>query len=166
MLVQEDGPNMVAWLDVEGDARLEVSYCPDNYPALNVRLCTLTDGVLAAHVLKLVEEGWTLQKCNVSLPAVDYAKAAQKTDSECPLGIVATCPHAKEGDCFCSDSDVDKRAEQILQIAIDGLREYYPHLNNPEVVEELKKKVIVPDTGDNQADYEATRDAIEKQIGI
>jgi hypothetical protein len=127
MLVQEDGPNMVAWLTVEGDTRLEVEYSPDNYPALNVRLCSLTDRELSVHITdNLLPNGWTVQKWNLSIPQ--------------PI----------------------TREDQIFQTAVEGLQEYYLSLTDRKLVAKIKKKVTVPDTGNDQADYETTRDAIEK----
>ena len=49
----------------------------------------------------------------------------------------------------------------IVQIAIEGLVEHYPQLNRKSVVESVRKQVKVPDTGNDQADYENVRNQIE-----
>ena len=60
-----DGPNMVAWLSLQGSDRLEVSWCPDNYPALTVQVVRISDAELATHInTELVD--WTILKCQLS----------------------------------------------------------------------------------------------------
>jgi len=55
-----------------------------------------------------------------------------------------------------------ERSKEILNEAIDGLVEYYPQLRDTDVLLNINRWVDVPDTGDDQADYLATRDQIEK----
>ena len=49
----------------------------------------------------------------------------------------------------------------IVQVAIEGLVEHYPQLKRKSVVESVRKQVKVPDTGNDQADYENVRNQIE-----
>jgi hypothetical protein len=49
----------------------------------------------------------------------------------------------------------------IVQLAIDGLTEYYPKLGKPTFAAKIARKVVVPDTGNAQADYENVRNQIE-----
>lgn len=54
------------------------------------------------------------------------------------------------------------REDRIFQAAIDGLVEYYPPLGKPGVPSLCRNRIMVPNTGNDQADYETTRDAIEE----
>ena len=64
MLATGEG-NFVAWLDMDDEGhRLEVSYAPDNYPALNVAVVNLSDEELADHINEKLQ-GWIVQKCNI-----------------------------------------------------------------------------------------------------
>jgi hypothetical protein len=54
------------------------------------------------------------------------------------------------------------RAEELFKQAVDGLREFYPALRNKSVRLLLRGAVTVPDTGNDQADYETVRDQIER----
>jgi hypothetical protein len=57
--------NIIAWLSLgDNNMRLEVSYCPDNYPALNVKVVNLTDTQLAEHINTKLQ-GWLIHKCNI-----------------------------------------------------------------------------------------------------
>ena len=49
----------------------------------------------------------------------------------------------------------------IVQVAIEGLVEHYPQLKRKSVVESVRKQVTIPDTGNDQADYENVRNQIE-----
>ena len=53
------------------------------------------------------------------------------------------------------------RADKLFDAAVEGLTEYYPALKRPEIVAEIKGKVEVPDTGNDQTDYETVRDRVE-----
>jgi hypothetical protein len=53
----------------------------------------------------------------------------------------------------------------IFDSAIEGLKEYHPELHNPKVVEEIRSLVEVNNTGNNQRDYEETRNQVEKHLG-
>jgi len=56
------------------------------------------------------------------------------------------------------------RADELFQQAVDGLREYYPALRNKTVRSLLRGAVTVPDTANEQADYETVRDEVERLI--
>jgi hypothetical protein len=57
------------------------------------------------------------------------------------------------------------REVQIFNSAVEGLREFYPDDVFVEaVLAEFRAKVIVPDTGNEQADYEETRRLLEGLI--
>jgi hypothetical protein len=62
MLTSEE--NIIAWLPIQDDVRLEVSYNPSNYPCLNVMTVTLTDQQLVDHINNNLE-GWYIQKNNL-----------------------------------------------------------------------------------------------------
>ena len=67
------------------------------------------------------------------------------------------------------EEDLEKKDERltdacIIQSAIDGLREFYPVLNNPLVVEDVRIQVVVRDTGNHQADYQRVRDQVERLV--
>jgi len=55
------------------------------------------------------------------------------------------------------------RGTQLLAAAIEGLTEFYPDvLHDPAILEDISQRVTVPDTGNNQLDYEHVRDQVEK----
>lgn len=54
------------------------------------------------------------------------------------------------------------RAERIKEAAVSGLVEYYTCLHDGTFVEEVKSGLKVPNTGNNQLDYENVRDQVEK----
>jgi hypothetical protein len=56
------------------------------------------------------------------------------------------------------------RKKDIIDAAVNGLREYYPILADTAVAEGIGKFVIVPDTGNDQKDYKKVRDRIEKLV--
>jgi hypothetical protein len=76
LLTGDDG-NMVAWLTLEGDRRLEVTFNPGNYPALNVGVVTLTDEQLAAHINGNLG-GWHVRKCNIEGVNVENGYVAEE----------------------------------------------------------------------------------------
>ncbi len=45
----------------------------------------------------------------------------------------------------------------IVEDAIKGLTEYYPELADVSLAARIAQKVQVPDTGNDQADYESVR---------
>jgi len=62
MLSNDD--NYISWLTIGPDQRLEFSFCPDNYPKLNVKLVEMTNEQLCDYIQsKLV--GWTSHKLNL-----------------------------------------------------------------------------------------------------
>jgi hypothetical protein len=62
LLDNED--TIIAWLTIDRDTRLEVSYVPKNYPALTVKVVTLTDKQLVEHINSQLG-GWHIRKANV-----------------------------------------------------------------------------------------------------
>jgi len=56
------------------------------------------------------------------------------------------------------------RAEKLTEQVIDGLREYYPELDNDRITSQIKARVTVPDTGNDQKDYENVRDQVEAKV--
>lgn len=60
------------------------------------------------------------------------------------------------------DLPTSTREEQIFSDAVDGLREFYMPLHDPSFVSTARSRISVPDTGNDQKDYEAVRDAIEE----
>ena len=59
-------------------------------------------------------------------------------------------------------SRTQKRAERIKEAALSGLQEYFACLHDATFVAEVKSTLIVPDTGNDQLDYENVRDQVEK----
>ena len=57
------GSDYVGWMRLGKGLWLEVSLCPDNYPALNVATIERTDEQLAEHIRTKV--GWTVHKLNL-----------------------------------------------------------------------------------------------------
>ncbi len=55
----------------------------------------------------------------------------------------------------------EKACPTIVQNAIEGLVEHYPQLKRKSVADAVRKQVTVPDTGNDQADYENVRNQIE-----
>ena len=68
-LLTGDG-RLAAWLRLEGNERLEVTYSPGSYPALNVRVVSSTDKQLAKHINANLG-GWFVQKCNLAGVKID-----------------------------------------------------------------------------------------------
>lgn len=56
------------------------------------------------------------------------------------------------------------RAAEKFSVAVQNLREYYPQLLDPAVVDDLRQKIEVPDTGNDEDDYCVVRDEIERHI--
>ena len=54
------------------------------------------------------------------------------------------------------------RADLLFQDAVSGLTEYYVCLMDSSLVGEFRSVVRVPDTGNDQLDYENVRDQVEK----
>lgn len=59
----DSGSFEVWWL--HEDKILAVSHCPENYPATMIHTMTLGDAV--TELLRLIAEGWRLEKCSDSL---------------------------------------------------------------------------------------------------
>lgn len=56
---------------------------------------------------------------------------------------------------------MQNRAKQIVEAALSGLLEYYPCLGDSTLVGEIEAAVKVPNTGNDQLDYENVRDQVE-----
>lgn len=68
ILLVNDGGDFQAWLTVPGTCEWrEISWRPDNYPALHTAEVTATEEELAAYIQKNFV-GWTVRKMN--LPGV------------------------------------------------------------------------------------------------
>ena len=52
----------------------------------------------------------------------------------------------------------------IVQTAIEGLTEFYPELADTAIADTIRKKVEVPETGNDQTDYEKVRDQVERLV--
>jgi hypothetical protein len=61
----EDGDDFNAWIRLEDDIRLEVTWRTGNYPSLSVKLCKVNDDDLFAHLLKEFDSSWTVRKLNL-----------------------------------------------------------------------------------------------------
>lgn len=57
---------------------------------------------------------------------------------------------------------LNERERGIFEDAVSGLQEYYACLNDGTLVGELESFIVVPDTGNDQLDYENVRDQVEK----
>jgi len=55
-----------------------------------------------------------------------------------------------------------KRERRIIETALQGLFEYYVCLSDSTLVGEIEESVQVPNTGNDQADYENVRDQVER----
>ena len=55
----------------------------------------------------------------------------------------------------------EPKGTAIVQVAIEGLVEHYPQLKRKSVADAVRKQVKVPDTGNDQADYQNVRNQIE-----
>jgi hypothetical protein len=80
-LLVNDGDDMLAWLDLVGNHRLQVSYCPGNHPALNVGVVELTEEQLAAHINSRCA-GWLVRKCNCDGVNIVGGYVAEPPDAE------------------------------------------------------------------------------------
>jgi len=57
-----------------------------------------------------------------------------------------------------------ERASNLFRNVVSGLTAYYPDLKDEAMVVEIRAMVKVPDTGNDQADYESTRDQVERLV--
>jgi hypothetical protein len=58
------------------------------------------------------------------------------------------------------------RERRIIEAAFSGLVEYYACLNDGTLVAEIASGLKVPNTGNNQSDYENVRDQVEKAARV
>lgn len=56
----------------------------------------------------------------------------------------------------------DRRRQFILQ-ALENLRGFYDCLHDPRLAERLCERLPVPDTGNDQSDYESVRLQLERR---
>jgi hypothetical protein len=63
-------------------------------------------------------------------------------------------------------TQTELRAAALYEQAIAGLQEYYECLNDTEFCITLEASIKVPDTGNDQLDYENVRDQIENQLQL
>ncbi len=56
------------------------------------------------------------------------------------------------------------RANGITADAVDGLRDYYPKRWYEKAVSKVRDQLNVPDTGNDQQDYEKVRDQLERLL--
>lgn len=67
-------------------------------------------------------------------------------------------------------SEIDKAARRVqrerllIETAFQGLFEYYECLSDSTFAAEIASTLVVPDTGNDQQDYEKVRDQIEAVI--
>lgn len=54
------------------------------------------------------------------------------------------------------------RSQRIIEAALSGLLEYYACLGDATLCKEIEASVKVPDTGNDQLDYETVRDRVER----
>lgn len=59
-----------------------------------------------------------------------------------------------------------RRQKRITEAAISGLQEYYVCLNDGTFVAEVESGLVIPDTGNDQLDYENVRDQVERAAKI
>jgi len=60
------GMDILGYYDCGPDTWIEVSYCPENYPATSVSIVTMTNAELLAHCNKAIaEDGWEWVKNNL-----------------------------------------------------------------------------------------------------
>jgi hypothetical protein len=57
---------------------------------------------------------------------------------------------------------VKKKKISLFTQAVKGLKEYYPVLGSNRIIKSIQDQVEIPDTGNDQKDYEVVRDRIEK----
>ena len=80
-------------------------------------------------------------------------------DGICEVGegaivIVHSCPHP----------GLEPEDTDLVDEAIENLREFYPELGDRAYANAIARKVEVPDTGNRQADYENIRDQVERLV--
>jgi hypothetical protein len=63
-LLTADNGAIIAWIGLQGDNRLEVSFYPDNYPALSVQVVKLDEVALATHINTNLS-GWYVRRLNL-----------------------------------------------------------------------------------------------------
>lgn len=59
-----------------------------------------------------------------------------------------------------------KRERRIIESAFSGLLEYYACLHDGTFVAEVESGLTVPNTGNDQLDYENVRDQVEKAARV
>ena len=54
-----------AWIQLDGDIRLEIAWRPQNYPSLTVQLVKCSDEELWQHLIKEFSTMWNISKLNL-----------------------------------------------------------------------------------------------------
>ena len=54
--------------------------------------------------------------------------------------------------------------DDVFREAVTGLVEFYPELEDEGLVADIQVTVVIPDTGNQQADYENVRDQVERAV--
>jgi hypothetical protein len=79
-----------------------------------------------------------------------------------PLDTLGYCV---DPNCFYNEYEQNqKEPGDIVEDAIKGLKDLYPELQDPAYADAIARKVEVPHTGDDQADYQNVRDQVERLI--
>lgn len=60
----------------------------------------------------------------------------------------------------------EERSEQLFNEAVQGLQEFHPELKDQKVIHALQSKVKVPNTGNDQLDYENIKTQIEQALDV
>lgn len=71
LIVHREEPWFNAWIRVEGDIRLEISWRPCNYPALTVQTVKVSDDELFVHMIEQFSDMWRIEKFNLGSHAGD-----------------------------------------------------------------------------------------------
>ena len=79
-----------------------------------------------------------------------------------PLDTLGYCV---DPNCFYNEYEQnEKEPRDIVEDAIKGLTELHPELQDPAYADAIARKVEVPHTGNDQADYENVRDQVERLV--
>lgn len=70
-LLSDDDGGLNAWIRLDGNVRLEISYRPANYPALNVATVKLSDAELLTHIKNRCQ-GMYVRKLNLDGADFDH----------------------------------------------------------------------------------------------
>ena len=54
--------------------------------------------------------------------------------------------------------------DELFRAAVEGLTEFHPELADERLVAGIRAKVVIPDTGNPQADYQNVRNQVERLV--